>query len=48
MSDIWPAMITTKLRNRGEDAHNFAAHENPATTRRNYDRRTGLRAKDTE
>lgn len=48
LSDIRPAAITTKLRNRSQDAYDFAAHANPATTHRHYDRRTERRAKATE
>lgn len=48
LSDVRPAAITTKLRNRSEDAYDFAAHANPATTHRHYDRRTERRAKATE
>lgn len=48
LSDVRPAAITTKLRNRNEDAYDFAAHANPATTHRHYDRRTERRAKATE
>jgi hypothetical protein len=48
LSDVRPAAITTKLRNRNEDAYDFAAHANPATTHRHYDRRTKRRAKATE
>jgi hypothetical protein len=36
MSDIRPAAITTKLRNRSEDVYDFTAHANPATTYRPY------------
>ncbi|MET3819598.1 hypothetical protein ACVK00_005850 [Burkholderia sp. PvR073] len=32
----WP--ITTKIRNRNADVHEFAAHANPETTYRHYDR----------
>ena len=48
LSDVRPAAITTKLRNRKEDAYDFAAHANPATTHRHYDRRLERRAKATE
>jgi site-specific recombinase XerD len=48
LSDVRPAAITTKLRNRSEDAYDFAAHANPATTHRHYDRRMERRAKATE
>lgn len=46
--DVRPAAITTKLRNRDGDAYDFAAHANPATTHRNYDRRKEKKAKATE
>ena len=39
LHDIRPAAITTKLRNRNTDAYDFAAHANPSTTHKNYDRR---------
>lgn len=48
LSDIRPAAITTKLRNRSEDVYEFAGHANPATTHRFYDRRQEKRAKATE
>jgi hypothetical protein len=48
LSDMRPAAITTKLRNRTDDAYDFAAHANPATTHRHYDRHTERRAKATE
>lgn len=48
LSDIRPAAITTKLRNRDVDAYDFAAHANPATTHKHYDRRQEKRAKATE
>ena len=46
--DIRPAAITTKLRNRTADAYDFAAHANPATTHRHYDRRKEKKASATE
>ena len=46
--DIRPAAITTKLRKRNEDAYDFAAHANPSTTHRNYDRRKEKKASATE
>jgi hypothetical protein len=48
LTDIRPAAITTKLRNRSEDAYDFVAHANLATTHRHYDRRMERRAKATE
>jgi hypothetical protein len=48
LSNIWPAVITTKLRQRESDAYDFAAHANPATTHKHYDRRIERRAKATE
>lgn len=46
--DIRPAAITTKLRNRNADAYDFAAHANPSTTHRHYDRRKEKKAAATE
>lgn len=46
--DIRPAAITTKLSNREADAYDFAAHANPQTTHRHYDRRKVKRARATE
>ncbi|MGT2453740.1 site-specific integrase [Cupriavidus basilensis] len=46
--DIRPAAITTKLERRSADAYDFAAHANPATTHRHYDRRKVKRASATE
>lgn len=48
MLDIRPAAITTKLTNRDADAYDFAAHANPATTHRHYDRRKVKAANATE
>lgn len=48
MSDIRPAAITTKLENRSADAYDFAAHANPSTTHRHYDRRKVKAANATE
>jgi len=48
MSNIRPVAITKKLEDRAEDAYDFAAHANPATTHRHYDRRRVIRAKATE
>ncbi|MDE4918334.1 site-specific recombinase XerC [Cupriavidus metallidurans] len=46
--DIRPAAITTKLEQRSADAYDFAAHANPSTTHRHYDRRKVKRASATE
>jgi integrase len=46
--DIRPAAITAKLESRDADAYDFAAHANPATTHRHYDRRKVKKAKATE
>jgi len=46
--DVRPAAITTKIRNRDTDIYDFAAHANPATTHRHYDRRTIKKASSTE
>lgn len=48
LQDIRPAAITSKLEQRSADAYDFAAHANPATTHRNYDRRKIKRASATE
>ena len=48
MLDIRPAAITTKLANRDVDAYDFAAHANPATTHKHYDRRKVKAANATE
>jgi hypothetical protein len=48
LSDTRPAAITKKLSTRADDAYDFAAHANPATTHRHYDRRIEKRAKATE
>jgi site-specific recombinase XerD len=48
LSDTRPAAITQKLNDRANDAYDFAAHANPATTHRHYDRRIERRAKATE
>jgi integrase len=48
LQDVRPAAITTKLRNRDADAYDFAAHANPATTHKHYDRRTEKKARATE
>jgi integrase len=46
--DIRPAAITSKLAKRAVDAYDFAAHANPATTHRHYDRRKVRKAGATE
>ncbi|MBN3848190.1 hypothetical protein G3N58_15320 [Paraburkholderia sp. Ac-20342] len=48
MLDIRPAAITAKLVSRESDAYDFAAHANPATTHRYYDRRKAKAASATE
>lgn len=48
LQDVRPAAITTKLRNRDADAYDFAAHANPATTHKHYDRRSEKKARATE
>lgn len=48
MLDVRPAAITTKLENRDADAFDFAAHANPGTTLRHYDRRKTKSANATE
>lgn len=48
LQDIRPAAITSKLQKRDVDAYDFAAHANPATTHRHYDRRRVKRASATE
>lgn len=46
--DVRPAAITTKINNRSADMYDFAAHANPSTTHRHYDRRKIKRASATE
>lgn len=46
--DIRPAAITAKLERRSADAYDFAAHANPSTTHKFYDRRKIKRAAATE
>lgn len=46
--DVRPAAITAKITNRSADMYDFAAHANPATTHRNYDRRKVKKASATE
>lgn len=48
LQDVRPAAITTKLRNRSPDAYDFAAHANPSTTHKHYDRRKEKKATPTE
>ncbi len=48
LQDVRPAAITTKLRNREADAYDFAAHANPSTTHKHYDRRKEKKASPTE
>ncbi|VVE11983.1 phage-related integrase [Pandoraea capi] len=46
--DIRPAAITAKLEQRSADSYDFAAHANPSTTHKHYDRRLVKRATATE
>lgn len=46
--DVRPAAITTKITKRSADMYDFAAHANPSTTHRHYDRRKVKRASATE
>jgi integrase len=46
--DIRPTAISAKLDNRDDDAYDFAAHANPSTTHRHYDRRKAKAARATE
>lgn len=46
--DVRPAAITTKIARRDADSYDFAAHANPATTHKEYDRRTLKKASATE
>lgn len=48
LMDVRPAAITTKIRQRKADMYDFAAHANPSTTHRHYDRRKINRAEPTE
>jgi integrase len=48
LSDVRPAAITAKLDARDADAYDFAAHANPSTTHKHYDRRKVKRASATE
>ncbi|EHK65927.1 hypothetical protein KYC_12398 [Achromobacter arsenitoxydans SY8] len=48
LQHIRPAAITTKIANRNEDAYDFAAHANPATTHKHCDRRVVKKASATE
>ena len=48
LMDIRPAAITAKLDKRAADAYDFAAHADPSTTHRDYDRRKVRRAAATE
>lgn len=46
--DVRPAAITSKISKRSADMYDFAAHANPATTHRHYDRRKVKKASATE
>lgn len=48
LMDVRPAAITAKLQKGASDTYNFAAHANPATTHRHYDRRKVKSADATE
>jgi hypothetical protein len=48
LQDIRPTAITAKLENRDDDAYDFAAHTNPGTMHRHYDRRKTKAARATE
>lgn len=48
LQDVRPAAITKKFEERSADVYDFAAHANPATTHKNYDRRRIKRASATE
>jgi len=48
LQDVRPAGITSKLSKRDADSYDFAAHANPATTHRHYDRRKEKVASPTE
>jgi integrase len=48
LMDVRPAAITSKITKRSADMYDFAAHANPGTTHRNYDRRKINRAGPTE
>lgn len=48
LQDARPPAITAKFKERAEDAYDFGAHANPATTHKNYDRRRVKRASATE
>ena len=48
LMDVRPAAITSKITKRSADMYDFAAHANPGTTHRNYDRRKINRAEPTE
>ncbi|VVE84925.1 phage-related integrase [Pandoraea sputorum] len=48
LQDIRPAAISAKLQSRAADSYDFAAHANPATTHKHYDRRRVKRASATE
>ena len=48
LQDIRPATITAKFDQRNVDAYDFAAHANPSTTHKHYDRRKVKKAGATE
>lgn len=48
LQDVRPTAITQKFETRSADVYDFAAHANPATTHKNYDRRSVKKASATE
>ncbi|MEJ0004401.1 MAG: hypothetical protein WDN30_14255 [Pararobbsia sp.] len=48
LNDGRPTAITAKMDRRDVDVYDFAAHANPATTHKHYDRRRVRRAAATE
>jgi hypothetical protein len=48
LNDGRPTAITAKMERRDEDVYDFAAHANPATTHKSYDRRRVRKAAATE
>jgi integrase len=48
LNDCRPTAITVKMERRDTDVYDFAAHANPATTHKHYDRRRVKKASATE
>lgn len=48
LQDVRPAAITKKMEQGSTDVYDFAAHANPATTHKSYDRRAVKKARATE